>query len=64
MQSLQMYCIVCLCNRIVLSFFASFTSGQVDRGSATEAVDSGSIFSRVKLNNTKIGIHGLLLDAQ
>ena len=32
-------------------------SGQVDRASANEMVDSGSIPGRVKLNTIKIGIH-------
>ena len=32
-------------------------SGRVDRASATEAVDSGSIPSRVKPKTVKIGIH-------
>ena len=32
-------------------------SGRVDRASATEAVDSGSIPGRVKPKTTKIGIH-------
>ena len=31
--------------------------GRVDRASATEAVDSGSIPSRVKPKTIKIGIH-------
>ena len=32
-------------------------SGRVDRASATEAVDSGSIPGRVKPNTIKIGLH-------
>ena len=32
-------------------------SGRVDRASATEAVDSGSISGRVKPNTIKINIH-------
>ena len=32
-------------------------SGRVDRASATEAVDSGSIPGRVKPKTIKIGIH-------
>ena len=32
-------------------------SGQVDRASATDAVDSGSIPGRVKPKTIKIGIH-------
>ena len=32
-------------------------SGRVDRASATEAVDSGSIPGQVKPNTTKIGIY-------
>ena len=32
-------------------------SGRVDRASATEAVDSGSVPSRVKPKTIKIGIH-------
>ena len=32
-------------------------SGRVDRASATETVDLGSIPSRVKLKTAKIGIH-------
>ena len=32
-------------------------SGRVDRASATEAVDTGSIPGRVKPKTTKIGIH-------
>ena len=34
-------------------------SGQVDRASATETVDSGSIPGRVKPKTIKIGIHSL-----
>ena len=34
-------------------------SGRVDRVSATEAVDPGSIPGRVKPKTIKIGIHGL-----
>ena len=32
-------------------------SGRVDGGSATEAIDSGLIFDRVKPKTIKIGIH-------
>ena len=32
-------------------------SGRVDKASATETVDSGSIPDRVKLKTIKIGIH-------
>ena len=34
-----------------------FISGRVDRASATETVDSGSILGRVKPKTVKIGIH-------
>ena len=34
--------------------------GRVDRGSATDAVDSGSIPGWVKLKTIKIGIHSFL----
>ena len=34
-------------------------SGRVDRASASEAVDSASIFGRVKPKAIKIGIHSL-----
>ena len=36
-------------------------SGRVDRASATETVDSGSIPSRVKPKTIKIGIHIFLV---
>ena len=36
----------------------------MDRASATEAVDSGSIPGRFKPKSMKIGIHSLLLDVQ
>ena len=39
-------------------------SGRVDRASATETVDSGSIPSRIKPKTMKIGIHSFLLDVQ
>ena len=41
--------------------FQSFHAGdQVDRASATETVDSGSIPGRVKPKTIKIGIHSFL----
>ena len=39
-------------------------SGRVDRASATEAVDSGSIPGRVKPKTVTIGIHSFMLDVQ
>ena len=39
-------------------------SGRVDRASATEAVDTGSIPGRVKPKTIKIGIHSFPLDVQ
>ena len=40
-----------------LYIFQKPICGQVDRASATEAVDSGSIPGRVKTKTIKIGIH-------
>ena len=37
--------------------YSDTISGRVDRASATEAVDSGSIPGRVKPKTIKIGIH-------
>ena len=39
-------------------------SGRVERATATEAVDSGSIPGRVKPKIIKIGIYSFLLDVQ
>ena len=47
-----------LCDSIqLLLSFKEPISGRVDRASATEAVDSGSIPGRVKPKTIKIGIH-------
>ena len=57
-------CIACLYVNIEQCVFYVYAddiiqtiSGRVDRASATETVDSGSISSRVKPKTTKIGIH-------
>ena len=39
-------------------------SGRVDRASAIETVDSGSITARVKPKTIKIGIHSFSVDVQ
>ena len=40
-----------------MSVYQCFFCGRVDRASATEAVDTGSIPGRVKPKTIKIGIH-------
>ena len=40
------------------------SSGRVDRASATEAVDLGSIPGRVKSNTIQIGIHSFFANIQ
>ena len=41
----------------IKNFYLKSISGRVDRASATEAVDLGSIPGRVKPKTRKIGIH-------
>ena len=48
---------LCVCFPFFLLPFFQPISGRVDRASATEAVDSGSIPGRVKPKTIKIGIH-------
>ena len=59
-----MQCNAKLCNAKLCKMFIKYKtlkfvpiSGRVDRGSATEAVDTGSIPGRVKPKTIKIGIH-------
>ena len=51
--------IFCSLSSLFIEFIRQYLpfSGRVDRASATEAVDSGSIPGRVKPKTIKIGIH-------